>query len=194
MPLRPETNSSYWPLLLTDDLYLLTQDLVQQEVAQEAPQAVPATIQHTSPEGPAAPTAPAPPQEQPQPDLLWGSLQRGVLILVDYPQHPLLERTDGLFLVEILKAVGFDFKEVATLNVARCKSEADWQYVRTLSCKWLISFGVNRAELSFTQQAVSYQQLSEGNRKILFAENLSSIRADVARKKQLWNLLKQAFV
>jgi hypothetical protein len=192
MPLRPETNPSYWPLLLTDDLYLLSQDLVQQQEEAEAPEA-PQAPQYKSPEAP-APAAPAQPQAQPQPDLLWGSLQRGVVILVDYPQHPLLERTDGLFLVEILKAVGFDFKDVATLNVSRCKTDADWHYARSLACKWIISFGVNRPELPFTQQAVSYQQLSDGDRVILFAENLSAIRADVSRKKQLWNLLKQAFV
>lgn len=197
MPLTPEDNPLYWPLLLTDELYLLPHDLREQASTltipgeaktAETPQATNVAISTGATAAPAQPAEA--PREQAQPDLIWGSLQKGLLILVDYPQHPLMERTDGLFLVDILKAVGFDFKEVATLNVQRCKTAADWQYVRNLSFTWVLSFGVQHKELPFTQQQATYQTLNEGSKVIMLAESLSTIRVDVSRKKLLWNLLK----
>lgn len=191
MPLTPEDNPLYWPLLLTDELYLLQHELRERPSTHaipseaktaETPQATNVAISA------GATAAPA------QPDLIWGSLQKGLLILVDYPQHPLMERTDGLFLVDILKAVGFDFKEVATLNVQRCKTAADWQYVRNLSYTWALSFGVQHEELPFTLQQATYQTVKDGNKLIMLAENLATVRGDVSRKKLLWNLLKGVFV
>lgn len=193
MALRPEDNPTYWPLLLTEELYLLAEDRQQPEAvpasATHLPAAAAASEPREVPAAPAAKTAAAP-----QPDLLWGSLERGVLVLVDYPEHPLMDRPDGLFLVEILKAVGFDFKSVATLNISRCKTPADWEWVRNLSWQQAISFGIQHPELAFTQQNAQYQKIEHGGRIVLLAESLTHIRADQGRKKQLWNLLRQAFV
>jgi hypothetical protein len=205
MPLQPEDNKNYWPLLLTDELYLLPADLAKQrqvqaaaEVNEGSPQELP-SVQNQQPQTAAA--APSITQNDtqaspvaPQPDLIWGSLNRGVLILVDYPTHPLMDRPDGLFLVEVLKAVGFDFKEVATLNVSRCKTAADWEYVRQLSWQHALIFGVDHHELSFTQQNGLYELIEWDNRLLIQAEKLSHIRSDTASKKKLWNLLKQVFV
>lgn len=193
MALRPEDNPKYWPLLLTDELYLLAEDR-QQVQAGPAP-----TIHQSTPAAAIEPsatptTAAAKAPEAPQPDLLWGSLERGVLVLVDYPEHPLMDRPDGLFLVEILKAVGFDFKSVATLNISRCKTTADWEWLHNLSWQQAISFGIQHPELAFTQQAALYQKIEHEGRTVLLAESLAHIRADQGRKKQLWNLLRQAFV
>lgn len=212
MPLRPENNTLYWQYLLTDPLYLLPQDLVinQQSMADSQQEAqAPAAS-----DAPAAPKlAAAPPQQaataasaqeaagQPaaeadaaQPDLLWGSLHRGVLILVDYPGHALMDRPDGMFLVDILKAMGYEFKEVATLNISRCKTPADWAWVRQQPWQKLISFGVQHTELPYTLQTVPYTLNREAGRPVIQVDPLPQIRSDVALKKQLWNLLKQYFV
>ena len=203
MSLKPENNPKYWPLLLTEELYLLPEDLKKQPPVQQTP----APAQPPAPEDPklnttvaatlkAAENMPQTSPKQPnvQPDLIWGSLERGVLVLVEYPEHQLLDRPDGLFLVEILKAVGFDFKEVATLNVSRCQSAADWEKVRSLPWKYAISFGVEHPELPFTHHNTHYHIVNKEEKQILPAEKLSLIRSDVSRKKQLWNLLKQVFV
>ncbi|WP_224998012.1 hypothetical protein [Cesiribacter sp. SM1] len=202
MPLQPENNKNYWPLLLTDELYLLPADLAQQRQEQTDVQAPALQERHAAagPQSQAAAEVPAPRQETqanpvaPQPDLIWGSLRRGVLILVDYPAHPLMDRPDGLFLVEVLKAVGFDFKEVATLNVSRCKTSADWEYVRQLSWQHALIFGVDHPELTFTQQNGLYELRNWENRLLIQADKLSDIRNDTGSKKKLWNLLKQVFV
>lgn len=207
MPLQPEHHTGYWPLLLTDDLYLLAQDaLALRQQAAAGTQQQPADSAPPEPEViPARPAAalekgaePSAREEQKpvqaQPDLLWGSLDKGILILVNYPQHPLIDRPDGLFLVEVLKAVGFDFKEVATLNVSRCKTAADWTYINSLPCSYVLSFGVQLAELPFTQKGVLYQQVREGEQLLLLAENLGQIRQEVSSKKKLWNLLREVFV
>ena len=203
MPLQPEHNPNYWPLLLTDDLYLLPEELkkMQQQLpvapAQNHQQATAPAPQSGKAEGAAAATqtpAHASEQEQAKPDLLWGSLQRGVLILVNYPEHPLIDRPDGLFLVEVLKAVGYDFKEVATLNISRCTTAADWAYIKGLSYQYALVFGVQTPQLPFTQNAPLYQQTEADGKQVLMAETLQQIRSDVGSKKKLWNLLKQALV
>lgn len=192
MPLQPDPNQAYWPLLLTDPLYLLPEDLVRIDMpAAQETQPLPSQQQKSSAATAAADDAAV---AAPQPDLVWGSLDRGVLILVDYPNHQLLDRPDGLFLVEVLKAVGFDFKEVATLNVSRCQSAADWAYAQQLPYRHLLSFGVQHQEFSLTSQARLYEQLEHDHKVVLLAEPLAVIRDDVARKKRLWNLLRQAFV
>lgn len=203
MSLHPENNPRYWPLLLTEELYLLPEDLKKKPLEQQFA----APLQPSEPAEPKTSTTVSATakdvedtsqaiSKQPiaQSDLIWGSLERGVLVLVEYPDHQLLDRPDGLFLVDILKAVGFEFKEVATLNVSRCQSAADWEKVRRLSWKYAISFGVEHPELPFTIQNPHYKIVNIGEQQILPAEKLSLIRADVSRKKQLWNLLKQAFV
>jgi hypothetical protein len=160
----------------------------QQDAAPSPAQEAPPTYSHPG----NAPEAAG--QAAPQPDLLWGSLHRGVLILVDYPGHTLMDRPDGLFLVDILKAIGYEFKEVATLNISRCKSAADWEWVRQQPWQKLISFGVQHPELPFTQQPEQYVLKTDAGRPIIQVDPLPQIRADVALKKQLWNLLKGYFV
>ncbi len=199
MPLHPEDNQKYWPLLLTDDLYLLPGDLTAVQLAHAAAQPDKPVVAETVPEvqkkGVTEAAAAAASTVAPhQPDLLWGSLHRGVLVLVEYPEHTLLDRPDGLFLVEILKAVGYDFKDVATLNICRCKLAADWEHIRNLPWQYAISFGIQHPELAFTQENPQYQKLEHSGKTVLLAEKLSLIRADQARKKKLWNLLRQAFV
>lgn len=200
MPLQPEHNPSYWPLLLTEELYLLQEDAVslrQQEqpgtlAGQEAQIAKQTAA--AAPAQPAKKEQPLSLQPSPTPDLLWGSLEKGLLILVDYPQQVLIDRPDGLFLVEVLKAIGLDFKEVATLNISRCKTEADWAYVNGLACKHILSFGVQVPELPFSQQAQLYQAVALQEKKVLLAETLPFIRNEVASKKKLWNLLRHTLV
>jgi hypothetical protein len=182
VPLRPDKNSLYWQYLLTDPLYLLPQDLVAPPEQQAA---------EISPDVAGQPGAG---QALPQPDLLWGSMHRGVLILVDYPGHTLMDRPDGMFLVDILKAIGYEFKEVATLNISRCKSAADWEWVRQQPWQKLISFGVQHPELPFTQHPEHYVLKTDAGRPIIQVDPLPQIRGDVALKKQLWNLLKEYFV
>lgn len=194
MALYPEVNHKYWPLLLTDDLYLLAEDMQQQALASPATSADNPASAAAPQSSPTPASAPVKASEAPQPDLLWGSLDRGVLVLVNYPDHPLMDRPDGLFLVEILKAVGFDFKSVGTLNISRCKTAADWEWVRNLPWQQVISFGIQHPELDFTYQTAQYQKFERNGRTVLLAESLSQIRADQGRKKRLWNLLRQAFV
>ncbi|EMR01391.1 hypothetical protein [Cesiribacter andamanensis] len=198
MPLRPEDTPQYWQYLLTDPLYLLPQDLQAPPAPQAGePAAAPpqaAAAAQPAGAGAQAVTPAAGSTEAPKPDLLWGSLQRGVLILVDYPNHPLMDRPDGLFLVDILKAIGYEFKEVATLNISRCTSAADWAWVRQQHWQKLISFGVQHPELPLTQAAGLYELKREQGRPIVLVEPLPLIRSDVGRKKKVWNLLKEAFV
>ncbi|AHM59976.1 hypothetical protein D770_08565 [Flammeovirgaceae bacterium 311] len=203
MPLQPENNKYYWPLLLTEDLYLLPGEMEQQRQVQASLQAPapPPAVEEVPLASPPTQAAPASEQKDvtadspaPQPDLIWGSLKRGVLVVVDYPGHPLIDRPDGLFLVEVLKALGFDFKDVATLNISRCKSAADWAYVKQLSWQHVLVFDASHPELPFTRETGHYELKKWENRNIIQAEKLSSIRSDVAAKKKLWNLLKQLFV
>lgn len=128
------------------------------------------------------------------PHLIFGKNQKKLLILVEDHNNAVMERADGLLLKDILKAVDYSFDDVAIVNIAHCRQEADWQTINEIPYQRLFSFGIKHPQIPATIALAPYELESSGNRKFLLTDNLSTLRSDRSRKIALWNLLKQVFV
>lgn len=128
------------------------------------------------------------------PKLIFGKNLRKLLVLVEDPAHPVMERADGLFLKDVLKAVQYTFDDVAIVNIAHCRTEADWDAVNAISYTHFFSFGVSHAKLPTTRTLAPYELERSGEKFFLKTDKLSVLRSERARKITLWNLLKKMFV
>lgn len=160
-----------------------------------APKAVPAIP--TMAKAPASKPAEAEKQEDKpaaNPHLIFGKNLKKLLILVEDHTNPVMERADGLLLKDILKAVNYSFDDVAIVNIAHCRQEADWQVINEIPYQRLFSFGIKHPKIPATIALAPYELESSGDRKYLLTDKLSTLRSDRSRKIALWNLLKQVFV
>lgn len=206
---------SFLPYFITEDLFLLAEDrqAVRKAVAQETekaplkpadkatkqkepqvPSATPAVPLTAKAEVKASAEAESPSKGKINPKLIFGENRKGLLILVEDKDHPVMERADGLFLKDVLKAIGYSFDDVAIVNICQCLSEADWEAVNNISFTHLFSFGVSRSEVPATITLAPYELESSKNRKFLMVDKLTVLRAERSRKIALWNLLKPMFV
>lgn len=202
---------SFLPFFITEDLFLLPEDrqeggqadntpALQEKMAPAAP--AERTVKQSA--APAAATSPKPaaaPAEKQQeqqgkvnPKLVFGKNLKELLILVEDPAHPVMERADGLFLKDVLKAVQYTFDDVAIVNIAHCRSEADWEAINALPFTHFFSFGVSHPKVPATRTLAPYELERSGNRCFLKTDTLSVLRAERAHKISLWNLLKKMFV
>ena len=192
---------SFLPYFITEDLFLLPEDRKAAAPVQQ-PSAAPKQENKEAEKK----KTPAPPAEKAtttpekvkatkiNPKLIFGENRKGLLILVEDPAHPVMERADGLFLKDVLKAIGYTFDDVAIVNICQCLSDADWEAVNSITFTHFFSFGVSRPELPATTTLAPYELESSRNRKFLMIDKLAVLRAERSRKIALWNLLKQMFV
>lgn len=169
------------PYFIPEELFLLQED--------RKPLSADTTDSEAVAGSKAPPSSPAP-----SPDLIFGKNLKNMLILVQDPAHPVMERADGLLLKDILKAVGYTFEDVAIVNIAHCRQEQDWQAVNQLPYTHLFSFGVHHPKLPATTALEPYKLENSGDKKFLLTDSLAVLRAERGRKINLWNLLKQIFV
>lgn len=148
----------------------------------------------TAPTTKAAEAVPQESKPASNPHLIFGKNLKKLLILVEDHNHPVMERADGLLLKDILKAVNYSFDDVAIVNIAHCREEADWQTVHEIPYQRLFSFGIRHPKLPATVALVPYELETSGDRKFLYTDKLELLRSDRSRKIALWNLLKQVFV
>ncbi len=128
------------------------------------------------------------------PKLVFGKNLKKLLILVEDPAHPVMERADGLFLKDVLKAIQYTFDDVAIINIAHCRSEADWNAINAISFTHFFSFGVSHSKIPATQTLVPYRLESSGEKFFLKTDKLTVLRTERTHKITLWNLLKKMFV
>lgn len=201
---------SYLPFFITEDLFLLPEDrqpkgnpssaqsLQQSAVpsAKERPKQTPSLV--TPPvekkATPAAESLQQQPAEKANPSLIFGKNKKNLLILVEDPASAVMERADGLFLKDVLKAVQYTFDDVAIVNIAHCRSEADWEAINAISFTHLFSFGVAHPKIPATRTLAPYELERSGERFYLKTDTLAVLRTERALKITLWNLLKKMFV
>jgi hypothetical protein len=170
---------SFLPFFITEDLFLLPED---RQKKMQASDASATSSQQKSQAGEA------------NPKLIFGKNLRNLLVLVEDPAHPVMERADGLFLKDVLKAVQYTFDDVAIVNIAHCISEADWKAVNAIPFTHLFSFGVSHAQLPATRTLAPYELERSGEKFFLKTDKLSVLRSERTHKITLWNLLKKMFV
>lgn len=210
---------SFLPFFLNEELYILPEDrpvnVPKQAISTgaagaQATSTANATGKTTAPKSvPAIPDVKVPaevkttkPADSPKkeekpaanPHLIFGKNLKKLLILVEDHTNPVMERADGLLLKDILKAVDYSFDDVAIVNIAHCREEADWQAINEIPYQRLFSFGIKHPKVPATIALAPYELESSGDRKFLLTDKLSTLRSDRSRKIALWNLLKQVFV
>lgn len=211
---------SFLPFFLTEELFILPEDRPVNAQNQTAAGITTAATPAAKAADPVAKPAPAKPipaipavktpavakapesQETPKkeaepaanPHLIFGKNHKQLLILVEDHNHAVMERADGLLLKDILKAVDYSFDDVAIVNIAHCRQEADWQTINEIPYQRLFSFGIKHPQIPATIALAPYELESSGDRKFLLTDKLSTLRSDRSRKIALWNLLKQVFV
>lgn len=210
---------SFLPFFLNEELYILPEDrpvnVPKQAISTgaagaKATSTANATGKTTAPKSvPAIPDVKVPaevkttkPADSPEkeekpaanPHLIFGKNLKKLLILVEDHTNPVMERADGLLLKDILKAVDYSFDDVAIVNIAHCREEADWQAINEIPYQRLFSFGIKHPKVPATIALAPYELESSGDRKFLLTDKLSTLRSDRSRKIALWNLLKQVFI
>lgn len=207
-------NLAFLPFFITEDLFLLPEDR-QKRNGSSSENTAAAKVNSTGAraisslkeEIPAAPALttkgrPAVPsgalqeaaKEEANPRLVFGKNHKKLLILVEDATYPVMEKADGLFLKDVLKAIGYTFDDVAIVNIAHCRNQADWEAVNAIPFTQLFSFGVSHPQLPVTRTLAPYELEGNGDKQFLLTDKLSTLRAERTHKITLWNLLKQMFV
>lgn len=114
-----------------------------------------------------------------------GNNEKGILIVVNDPTNEFLNQKELEFLMTIIEA-GLELTKVdiALVNLAKYPYA---QVLDEMPCNYIISFDDNQ------KANPRYQVINKDKKKMLFAESLDVIEADVAKKKNLWLALKTMF-
>ena len=120
-----------------------------------------------------------------KPITFFGNNEKGILILVNDPNNEFLNQKELEFLMTIIEAgLQLSKTDIALVNISQYPYE---QVLDELPCNYIISFDEN--EKSNTK----YQVMHKEGKKILYAENLTTIKADKKKKRSLWNVLISMF-
>jgi len=127
--------------------------------------------------------------EETKPVTFFGGNEKGILILVDDPAHIFLNQKDLEFLMKIIESgLRFSEKDIALVNIAKYQTD---QVLDEIPYNYLISFG--NKSLIETNNSSLYQLTENHGKKMLFADNLTDIAGDQAKKKLLWTAMKTMF-
>jgi len=126
--------------------------------------------------------------QETKPVTYFGNNEKGILILVNDPSNDFINQTDLEFLMKIIEnGLKYSKNDFALVNVANYPTD---QIMDEISYSYLLSFGDNtyfKGDLSL------YQIHKKDGKNELFADNLSEIAGDEAKKMQLWKTLKTMF-
>lgn len=116
-----------------------------------------------------------------------GNNEKKILILVNDPTSNYLNQKELTFLMNI---VGLGLKMTkADFALVNCHKYPIKHILDQIEYNHLISFDENE----ISAQKSKYQVIEDNGKKMLIAEKLSTIEADVEKKKLLWPALKSMF-
>ncbi len=126
-----------------------------------------------------------------------GQGHQQVLIMVCESDSEYLNATDQALLEKILSAVSLSLNDVVLTNAA-CKKDSSPEslaapWLQAFNCTTLLVFGDQQKRwLSEDYEVYTLQHLPSGQ-KVLYADALSVIAADLNKKGQLWKGLQMLF-
>ncbi len=119
-----------------------------------------------------------------------GENKKGVLILIDEPEHHFLSEKDMDFLEKILKnGLDMGFDDVGLVNLHKIN---DRKAVMEIAHKYMIGFGIPDNILEDPGPGL-YHLFKRDENTFLLADKLQDIMANIDKKKALWSNLKQMF-
>ena len=114
------------------------------------------------------------------------------LILMHYPGQNEIPEADKVFLDQVLKAAGQNFDNLAWLNTAGLTKEINWTAIAKQSpSENVIAFGV---DTRYLPDRIADGWVNHANgKKVICASSLAEISNDPAKKKLLWQGLKEIY-
>lgn len=120
-----------------------------------------------------------------------GENKKKIVILVYDELHSFLSESDFNFLIQILNACKVTVADTAIVNTLKT-AVGFKQIEEELNPKVVLCFG-KQAAASMQLQITEYQTVNRGGVQMLYADPLSVVIEDAAKKKKLWMELKQLF-
>jgi len=115
-----------------------------------------------------------------------GQNDKDVLLIVNS-----ISTEENAFLEKVLGAVKLSMGDCALLKLSENSSPEHHQLIEEFQSEVVINFGGDG--LSFLQSINKYKITFVADKKILQVDHLSTIMADVTKKKLLWESLQQLF-
>jgi|GEM_PF-6044484 len=123
--------------------------------------------------------------KEPEPEVI----RKHALVL--YSGKDLNPDESGL-LIKILQSVNVKLEDAALVNTNNLKQGFLYtDFIKQYDYSKLISFGAETYKVGFPLSKNTIR--AEDGRKYLFTDSLGELNKDVAKKKALWNLLKELF-
>jgi hypothetical protein len=167
-------DKSFLSLFLTEEIYLLKGDIVQQET----PPALPAE--------PKASKVAMPANVTQEPKVAYkGKNTKGILIITSDHNLSAQEET---FLAKVLQAVKVELNETALMSQSNTNGVGVLELAHQTQSNIILAFGIN--DPTYKPYHISQTQ----GLKILMADPLKLIETDRDKKIQLWDALKKLFL
>lgn len=174
------------PLLLTDPVYILREDLAVTDLAASEPElpAVPEPVPENS-IPPIAQTSP--------PFTVWKRNRNRVVIIYNNQQTVYLNPDEETLLIKILAAVKLRLEDVDLVNINNHR-ESLAEILKDKLVNQLISFGIELRELDIRIPLTAYQVTRVEGIDILLADSFFELQLNTDKKKMLWHALQGMFL
>jgi hypothetical protein len=127
-------------------------------------------------------------------DTVLGNNQKKILILVNYPDKPVMPDSDLTFLLSILNACKLSLNDVAILNYATQEEIPYQTLIMEFKPKIILLFGVQQASIRMPILFPDFQIQPFMDIRFLSSPPLLSLQEDDSKKRKLWTGLKQLFL
>jgi len=173
-----EENISFLKYIYQDDLFII--DETKESITIDA-------VKSNEPEQTTA-TTPSNDEES-KSVIFFGRNANRLLILVNEPDYDYLNQRDFDFLMKIMESgLNYSKNDFSLVNLAKWPTK---QVLEEIPYDYLLMFGEDKSIP--TGSTTLYQISEKDGKKILVADALGSIEANVTKKKLLWSALKSMF-
>lgn len=180
------------PLLLTDPVYLLREDLAVADLAVSETESPAVTEPVRTLKPPAENSIPPIAQTSP-PFTVWKRNRNRVVIIYNNQQTVYLNPDEETLLAKILAAVKLQIEDVELVNIHNHR-ESLAEILKDKLVNQLISFGIELRELDIRIPLTAYRVTRVEGIDILLADSLFELQLNTDKKKMLWHALQGMFL
>lgn len=122
-----------------------------------------------------------------------GNYKKRFLILIDDPIYTFLRDEDQNFLEKILKAIKFNFDDVAILNIQSVHNQNFEPIYKAFLPAYVIFFGIDMKKLQIKFTIENYEPISRVQTHYIKAHSLQELQKNDMYKIQFWKSLQIVF-
>lgn len=166
-------------LLMNDDLYQISNEILEVKTAPEKPKLTQKIESEVEEIKPAIPT-----------DFNYiGENNKYFLVLVDDKIHTTISSAHKDMLLKIMQAKGMELRDMAVMNIDKYYDVKFEALKSFFVCSKLVLFGIKPAQIGLPNLALNKIESFKGV-KILCANSLTEMQNDVSKKRDFWNVMK----